>query len=73
MIREVRREYPMRLLYRVLEVSASGFQAWLVRKPSARARLRERLKVAAQDFRVERAAEAWTADITYVATEEGWL
>jgi len=26
-----------------------------------------------QDFAVERPDEAWTADITYVATDEGWL
>jgi putative transposase len=48
MIRELRREYPVRVLCRVLAVSASGFHAWLVRKPSARARFRERLRLAAQ-------------------------
>jgi putative transposase len=48
MIKELCREYPVRLLCRVLGVSASGFHAWLVWKPSARARFRERLKVAAQ-------------------------
>ena len=142
MIEEVRRGYPVRVLCRVLGVSRSGFHAWLVRKPSARARSRERLKVAAlaahqrthqtygaarlqrelaadgfsvslgtaksvrrelgmrcvqrkkrfrvvttdsahalpvaenllgQDFGVERPDEVWTADITYVATAEGWL
>jgi putative transposase len=142
MIKELRRECPVRLLCRVLEVSRSGFHAWLVRKPSARARARERLKVAAlaahqrtrrtygaarlqrelaadgfsvslgtvksvrrqlglrcvqqkkrfrvvttdsahalpvaenllgQEFGVERPDEVWTADITYVATAEGWL
>lgn len=142
MIKELRREYPVRVPCRVLEVSRSGFHAWLVRKPSARARTRERLKVAAQaahqrtrqtygagrlqkelaadgfpvslgtvksvrrelglrcvqrkkrfraqttdsshalpvapnllaqDFGVERPDEVWTADITYVATAEGWL
>jgi putative transposase len=142
MIKELRAEYPVRVLCRLLGVSRSGFHAWLVRKPSARARARERLKVAAlaahqrtrqtygaqrlqqelaadgfrvslgtvksvrrelglrcvqqqerfrvqttnsghrlpvapnllgQDFRVERPDEVWTADITYVATGEGWL
>jgi hypothetical protein len=34
MIRGLRREHPVRVLCRVLEVSASGFYAWLVRKPS---------------------------------------
>ena len=47
MIKELRREYPTRLLCRVLAVSRSGFQARLGRKPSQRSRLRERLKVAA--------------------------
>ena len=142
MIKELQREYPVRLLCRVLEVSRSGFHAWLVRQPSRRARFRERLKVAVlaahaktrqtygaarlqrelaadgfsvglgtvkrvrrelglrcvqrkkrfrvqttdsahalpvaenllgQDFGVERPDEVWTADITYVATAEGWL
>ncbi len=48
MIKELRGEYPVRLLCRVLEVSSSGFHAWLTREPSARSRFRERLKVAAQ-------------------------
>lgn len=47
MIKELRREYPVRTLCRVLSVSGSGFHAWLVRQPSARSRFRERLKVAA--------------------------
>ena len=142
MIKELRTEYPVRLLCRLLSVSRSGFHAWLVRKPSQRARFRERLKVAAlaahqrtrqtygagrlqqelaadgfrvslgtvkrvrrelglrcvqrkkrfrvqttdsahvlpvapnllaQDFGVGRPDEVWAADITYVATDEGWL
>jgi putative transposase len=142
MIKELRRDYPVRLLCRMLEVSTSGFHAWLTRAPSARSRSRERLKLAAlaahhrtrqtygaerlqqelaadgfrvslgtvkrvrrelglrcvqrkrrfrvqttdsahalplapnllaQDFRVERPDEVWTADLTYVATDEGWL
>jgi putative transposase len=141
-IKELRREYPARLPCRVLEVSSSGFHAWLALAPSRRALARERLKPAAQaahrrtrqtygaqrlqkelaadgfrvslgtvkrvrresglrcvqqkrrfrvqttdsghalpvapnllarEFTVERPDEAWTADITYVATEEGWL
>lgn len=47
-INELRRQYPVRLLCRVLEVSQSGFHAWLTREPSARSLARERLKVAAQ-------------------------
>lgn len=132
----------MRVLCRVLEVSSSGYHAWLTRAPSARARQRARLKLAAQaaharthqtygarrlqrelaadgfvaslgtvkrvrrelglrcvqqrrrfrvtttdsqhrlpvapnlleqDFSARRPDEVWTADITYVATGEGWL
>jgi putative transposase len=142
MIKELRREYAARLLCRVLEVSRSGFHAWLMRKPSARTRFRERLRLAVQAahhrarqtygaarlqreleadgfrvslgtvkrvrrelglrciqrqrrfrvattdsahqlpvapnllgqcFTVTRPDEVWTADITYVATDEGWL
>ena len=142
MIKELRGEYPVRRLCRMLEVSASGFHAWLTRQPSARARFRERLRVAAQaahhrtrqtygaeclrkelaadgfrvslgtvkqvrrelglrcvqrkrrfrvqttdsghglpiapnlraqDFKADRPDEVWMADITYVATQEGWL
>jgi putative transposase len=141
-IKELRRAYPLHVLSRVLEVSVSGFHAWLRRAPSERARERERLKLAAQaahqrtrqtygavrlqrelvsdgfpvslstlkrvrrelglrcvqqkkrfrvattdsthqlpvapnllgqSFTVERPDEVWCADITYVATEEGWL
>jgi putative transposase len=142
MIKELRGEYPLRLLCRVLGVSASGYHTWLTRAPSQRTLSRERLKLAAlaahrrtrqtygaerlrrelaadgfrvslgtvrrvrrelglhcvqqkrcfrvqttdsghrlpvapnllgQDFTVKRPDEVWTADITYVATEEGWL
>ena len=142
MMKELRGEYPVRLLCRMFEVSQSGFHAWLVRKPSARARAHARLCVAAraahqrtretygalrlqhelaadgfpvslgtvkrvrrelglrcvqgkkrfrvattdsshtlpvapnllrQEFTVTRPDEVWTADITYVATQEGWL
>jgi transposase InsO family protein len=142
MIKELRREYPVRVLCRVLGVSRSGYHAWLTRAPSRRALARERLKLAAQaahhrtrgtygaerlrqelaadgfrvslgtvrrvrrqlglrcvqrkqrfrvqttdsghqlpvapnllaqDFRADRPDEVWTADITYVPTEEGWL
>lgn len=46
MIKELRRQYPLRVLCRVLEVSASGYHAWLTRAPSKRALARARLCVA---------------------------
>ena len=46
MIKELRREYPLRVLCRVPEVSASGFHARLRRGPSKRARARARLELA---------------------------
>lgn len=142
MIKRLRTEYPVGVLCRVLDVSASGYQAWLVRQPSKRAQSRERLKIAAQAahrrtratygavrlqrelaadgfaaslgaikrvrrelglrcvqqkkcfrvtttdsrhhlpvapnllaqrFTATRPNEVWTADITYVPTDEGWL
>jgi putative transposase len=76
MIRELLGEYPARVLCRVLEVSSSGFHAWLVRKPSARARFRERLRLAAlaahrrtrqtygaQRSRQESAADGWRVSL----------
>jgi len=47
-IRELRSDYPLAVLCRVLSVSRSGYHAWLVRQPSKRTYARERLKVAAQ-------------------------
>ncbi len=142
MIENLRSDYPLAILCRVLAVSTSGYHAWRVRQPSKRARKRERLRVATraaptrnretygavrlqrelasdgfsaslatvksvrrelglrcvqqkkafrvvttdschslpvapnlleQRFAVTRPDEAWTADITYVPTGEGWL
>lgn len=142
MIKELRLDYPLAVLCRVLDVSTSGYHAWLVRHPSKRTQARARLKVAAQaahqwtrrtygaqrlqkelasagfsaslgtiksvrrelglrcvqqkkrfritttdsghqlpvvpnllaqNFKVERPDQVWTADITYVPTAEGWL
>ena len=48
MIKELRSDYPLAVLCRVLDVSISGYHAWLTRPPSKRTQARERLKVAAQ-------------------------
>lgn len=142
MITELRAEYPVGILCRVLGVSRSGYHAWATRHASRRTKARERLKVAAQAahqrtratygavrlqkelagdgfcvslgtikrirrelgltcvqqkrrfrvqttdsrhslpvapnlleqrFTAQRPDQVWTADITYVPTEEGWL
>ncbi len=141
-IHELRSDYPLAVLWRVLSVSRSGYHAWLTRQPSKRAQAKERLKVAArgahqrtrqtygavrlqrelaadgfatslgtikrirrelgltcieqkrrfrvtttdsqhhlpvapnllaQRFTVPRPDAAWTAEISYIATDEGWL
>lgn len=47
-MRTLRTHYPLRLLCRVLEVSRSGYYAWLHRHPSKRAQENARLEVAIQ-------------------------
>lgn len=51
-MRELRSDYPLAVLCRVLRVSRSGYQAWLVRQPSRRAVSRARLKVAPRRQRI---------------------
>ena len=76
--------WPVAWLCRALDVSLSGFHAWLNRSPSARPRRRglpkdigERASVS--DNLLDRAFEAsapnqkWIADFTYIWTAEGWL
>ncbi len=48
MIKELRCDYPLAVLCRVLSVSPSGYHAWRTRPPSKRTQARERLKLAAQ-------------------------
>ena len=140
MIKKHKREYRVRMMCRVLEVSPSGFYDWDGRAPSAREqdrkqlddrvravfdaekgrigspRVTRRLKAQGQgsghnqvaqsmsrqglrakgarkfkattnskhslpvaenllqqDFTAERANQKWVSDITYIATDEGWL
>lgn len=47
-MRTLRRQYPLGLLCRVLEVSRSGYHAWQKRRPSKRAQENARLEVAIQ-------------------------
>jgi len=47
-IKELRCDYPLVVLCRVLSVSLSGYHAWRTRPPSKRTQARERLKLAAQ-------------------------
>lgn len=44
----LRHQYPSVLLYRVLEVSRSGYHTWRTRRPSTRAQEHARLEVAIQ-------------------------
>jgi len=48
MTKELRADYPLAVLCRVLGVSPSGYHEWLVRGPSKRAQARERLGLAAR-------------------------
>ena len=47
-MRELRIHYPVRLLCRMLEVSKSGYPAFVARGPSKRAQANARLEVAIQ-------------------------
>ena len=47
-MKQWRRQFPVDVLSRVLDVSRSGFYAWLTRKPSRRRQEDDRLKIAIQ-------------------------
>ncbi|MBI4683611.1 MAG: hypothetical protein HY755_00235 [Nitrospirae bacterium] len=48
MINQLRLKHPVPFLYRVLNVSVSGYYTWLNRKPSKRAQENARLEVEIQ-------------------------
>jgi transposase InsO family protein len=71
----------------LLKVSASGYYAWQQRQPQPQ-RLSDEVQFVTTDsrhalpvapnhlgrnFRAERPNQKWVADITYIATAEGWL
>jgi transposase InsO family protein len=57
---------PLAVLCDVLDVSVSGYRAW---KRGGRPG-RQRLK---RNFAPETPNRVWTADLTYIWTDEGWL
>ena len=52
-IREHRDSFPLAVLCQVLEVSASGYYAWLDREPSPRARRQQRIQAAVRQVHAE--------------------
>ena len=49
-MKEHRRQYPIKIMSPVFEVSRGGYYDWLKREPSARAQENERLKIAIRAF-----------------------
>ena len=52
-IREHRDSFPLAVLCQVLEVSASGYYAWLEREPSPRAQRQERIQAAVRQVHAD--------------------
>jgi putative transposase len=52
-IREHRDSFPLAVLCQVLEVSPSGYYAWLDREPSPRARRQERIQAAVRQVHAQ--------------------
>lgn len=68
-----RRDYPVAVMARVLNVSRSGFYAWLTRSPSARARQDERLKVAIAAAHVKTRETYGAVRLQAELRSEGWM
>lgn len=73
MIKQLRVEYPLRGLCRVLEVSSSGYHAWLVREPSSRAQRRARLELAVRAAHHRTRATYGTQRLQKELVAEGWV
>lgn len=79
--------YSISLLCKVLQVSRSGYYAWLMRHAAIRPKMSRCFKVTTQSghdklcaenklarqFKVSAPNTHWVSDISYVATQEGWL
>lgn len=65
------RDYPVRLMCRVLEVSRAGFYAWRTRGPSARAQADEQLKVRVRAFHARSAGSYGAPRVLRDLRDEG--
>ncbi len=73
MIKELRVQYPLRVLCRVLEVSRSGYHAWLTREPSPRARRRARLELAVRAAHQRTRSTYGALRLQKELAAEGWV
>lgn len=71
-MRTLRRQYPLVLLCRVLEVSRSGYHAWQKRRPSKRAQENARLEVAIQAAHVRTRQTYGPASLQAELREDGF-
>lgn len=71
-IRAEKAHYPIRVLCRVLEVSPSGYYAWLARGPSERSRETTRLKVAIRALFAQSKRRYGSPRIWDDLREQGW-
>ena len=72
-IRAEKAQYPVRVLCRVLEVSPSGYYAWLSRKPSLRSRETTKLKVTIRALFAENKRRYGSPRIWDDLREQGWI